>query len=209
MSKYAKIGEKMFHNIRIFIVATGRIVRQKVMASLALGGGNRGGKLSCSGRGGAWQQWHTRNKSHRRHRTMSRARSRHSSTHQAVRAVSEDSWIYRTQFLWRNHPRVRSKTTPHKQLTPERQGPGVMLYCLTCKALRPWLWITRFRAAKVRTFIEANKFLDAKILFLSIFAISQLIPCSLVSCEKRAYSDRPASLAYGSQRFAPIHIPIR
>ena len=38
---------------------------------------------------------------------------------------------------------------PTKRLTPERQGPGVMLYCLTCKALRLWLWITRFRAAKV------------------------------------------------------------
>ena len=97
----------------------------------------------------------------------------------------------------------------HKRLTPERQGPGVMLYCLTCKALRLWLWITRFRAAKVRTFIEANKFLDTKNLVLSIFAISLLNPCSLVLCEKRAYSDRPASLAYGSLRFVPIHIPIR
>ena len=39
------MGEKMFHNIPKNIVATGRIVRQKVMVSLALGGGKRGGKL--------------------------------------------------------------------------------------------------------------------------------------------------------------------
>jgi hypothetical protein len=45
MSKYAKRGEKMFHNIPKNIVVAGRIVRQKVMATLARDGGNRGGKL--------------------------------------------------------------------------------------------------------------------------------------------------------------------
>ena len=35
----------MFHNIPKNIVVAGRIVRQKVMVSLALGGGKRGGKL--------------------------------------------------------------------------------------------------------------------------------------------------------------------
>ena len=39
------MGEKMFHNIPKNIVATGRVVRQKVMVTLALGGGKRGGKL--------------------------------------------------------------------------------------------------------------------------------------------------------------------
>ena len=37
--------------MRIFIVVAGRIVRQKVMASLALGGGKRGGKLLLPGLG--------------------------------------------------------------------------------------------------------------------------------------------------------------
>ena len=35
----------MFHNMPKNIVVAGRVVRQKVMASLALGGGKRGGKL--------------------------------------------------------------------------------------------------------------------------------------------------------------------
>ena len=39
------MGEKMFHNMPKNIVVAGRIVRQKVMASLAAGGGKRGGKL--------------------------------------------------------------------------------------------------------------------------------------------------------------------
>ena len=43
------MGEKMFHNIPKNIVATGRVVRQKVMVTLARGGGNRGGKLSSPG----------------------------------------------------------------------------------------------------------------------------------------------------------------
>ena len=42
----------MLYNIRRNIVATGRIVRQKVMATLARGGGKRGGKLSSPGLGG-------------------------------------------------------------------------------------------------------------------------------------------------------------
>ena len=41
----------MFHNIRDFLKFAGRIVRQKVMASLAVGGGKRGGKLSSPGLG--------------------------------------------------------------------------------------------------------------------------------------------------------------
>ena len=41
----------MFHNIPKNIVVAGRIVRQKVMVTLALDGGKRGGKLSCSGLG--------------------------------------------------------------------------------------------------------------------------------------------------------------
>ena len=45
LSKYAKMGEKMFHNMPKNIVVAGRVVRQKVMASLAVGGGKRGGKL--------------------------------------------------------------------------------------------------------------------------------------------------------------------
>ena len=40
LSKYAKMGEKMFHNIPKNIVVAGRIVRQKVMVTLALDGGN-------------------------------------------------------------------------------------------------------------------------------------------------------------------------
>ena len=43
------MGEKMFHNIRYFLKFAGGVVRQKVMATLARGGGNRGGKLSRSG----------------------------------------------------------------------------------------------------------------------------------------------------------------
>ena len=43
------MGEKMFHNIRDFLKFAGRIVRQKVMVTLALGGGKRGGKLSSPG----------------------------------------------------------------------------------------------------------------------------------------------------------------
>ena len=35
----------MFHNMPKNIVVAGRIVRQKVMATLARDGGNRGGKL--------------------------------------------------------------------------------------------------------------------------------------------------------------------
>ena len=41
----------MFHNIPKNIVVAGRIVRQKVMASLAHDGGKLGGKLSRSGLG--------------------------------------------------------------------------------------------------------------------------------------------------------------
>ena len=41
----------MFHNMPKNIVVAGRIVRQKVMASLALGGGKLSGKLSRSGLG--------------------------------------------------------------------------------------------------------------------------------------------------------------
>ena len=51
VSKYVKMGEKLFYNIRDFLKFLWRIVRQKVMATLARGGGNRGGKLSCSGLG--------------------------------------------------------------------------------------------------------------------------------------------------------------
>ena len=50
-SKYAKMGEKMFHNMPKNIVVAGRVVRQKVMVTLAVGGEKRGGKLSCSGLG--------------------------------------------------------------------------------------------------------------------------------------------------------------
>ena len=39
MSKYAKMGEKMFHNIPKNIVVAGRVVRQKVMVTLAHDGG--------------------------------------------------------------------------------------------------------------------------------------------------------------------------
>ena len=45
MSKYAKSYEKMLYNTLIFIVVAGRIERQNLMASLALGGGGWGGKL--------------------------------------------------------------------------------------------------------------------------------------------------------------------
>ena len=39
------MGEKMFHNIPKNIVVAGRVVRQKVMVTLAHDGGKRGGKL--------------------------------------------------------------------------------------------------------------------------------------------------------------------
>ena len=39
----------MFHNMPKNIVVAGRVVRQKVMASLAVGGEKRGGKLSFLG----------------------------------------------------------------------------------------------------------------------------------------------------------------
>ena len=41
----------MFHNMPKNIVVAGRIVRQFLMATLAVGGGKRGGKLSRSGLG--------------------------------------------------------------------------------------------------------------------------------------------------------------
>ena len=41
----------MFHNMRKNIVVAGRVVRQFLMATLALDGGKRGGKLSRSGLG--------------------------------------------------------------------------------------------------------------------------------------------------------------
>jgi hypothetical protein len=51
MSKYAKMGERMFHNIRDFLNLLGRIVLQFLRVTLAVGGGKRGGKLSRSGLG--------------------------------------------------------------------------------------------------------------------------------------------------------------
>ena len=49
MSKYAKSYEKMLYNTLIFIVVAGRIERQNLMASLALGGGGWGGNFFLHG----------------------------------------------------------------------------------------------------------------------------------------------------------------